>query len=74
MVKITYCGEWNYQPRAAGLATELLQKLGLNSQLERSRGGIFEVEYGGELVFSKKKLHRFPDEGEIVDLIKKAFA
>jgi hypothetical protein len=30
------------------------------------------VEYGGRLVFSKKQSLRFPDEGEIVGLIKKA--
>jgi selT/selW/selH-like putative selenoprotein len=50
----------------------LLKELGLQSELIRSSGGVFEVEYGGQTVFSKKKLHRFPEQGEIVGLIKKA--
>ncbi len=58
--------------QAAGLANELQQKLGIKSELIKASGGVFEVEYGKRLVFSKKQLHRFPDEGEIVGLIKKA--
>jgi len=39
--------------------------------LIRGSGGEFEVEYGGNLIFSKKKLGRFPEEGEVVNLIKR---
>jgi selT/selW/selH-like putative selenoprotein len=35
-----------------------------------SGGGVFEVELDGELIFSKKKLNRFPDDGEILKLAK----
>jgi selenoprotein W-related protein len=28
-------------------------------------GGVFEVELNGELIFSKKELGRFPEQGEI---------
>jgi selenoprotein W-related protein len=45
--------------------------LGLESELIASSGGVFEIEYGGTLVFSKKKLGRFPDQGEVLGLIKK---
>jgi selenoprotein W-related protein len=45
--------------------------LGLESELIASSGGVFEIEYGGNLVFSKKKLGRFPDQGEVLGLIKK---
>jgi len=45
--------------------------MGIESELIRSRGGVFEVEYGGKLVFSKKSMGRFPDPGEVVKLIKK---
>jgi selenoprotein W-related protein len=38
----------------------------------QSSGGVFEVEYGGKLLFSKKSLGRFPDEGEVINLIKSA--
>jgi len=44
--------------------------MGIESELIRSRGGVFEVEYGGKLVFSKKSMGRFPDPGEVVKLIK----
>ena len=37
-----------------------------------SAGGVFEIEYNGNLVFSKKSLGRFPKEGEILGLLKKA--
>jgi len=45
--------------------------LGLESELIQSSGGVFEIEYGGNLVFSKKSLGRFPDQGEVLGLIKK---
>ena len=31
----------------------------------RSHGGVFEVSVGNDLVFSKKKLGRFPQPGEV---------
>jgi len=45
--------------------------LGIESELIASSGGVFEIEYGGNLVFSKKDLGRFPDQGEVLGLIKK---
>jgi len=30
---------------------------------------VFEVSVDGELIFSKRSLNRFPDDGEIVGLI-----
>jgi len=47
----------------------LKKKLGVEAKLVQSSGGVFEVEVNGELVFSKKKLGRFPEGGEIVRLI-----
>lgn len=41
-------------------------------QLIPSSGGVFEVVADGRLVFSKKSLGRFPEEGEIVTLIRAA--
>ena len=37
--------------------------------LQPAGGGVFEVTYNGELIFSKKKLDRFPEQGEIISLI-----
>jgi len=33
--------------------------------LIKSRGGVFEVTVGNDLVFSKKKEGRFPQPGEV---------
>jgi selenoprotein W-related protein len=53
------------------LAAELETKLQADVQISPSTGGVFEVEDSGVLIFSKKQLGRFPQEGEIMDLIKK---
>ncbi len=36
-----------------------------------SDGGRFEVDVNGQLVFSKLKLNRHPDAGEVVKIISK---
>ena len=71
-ITIEYCNVWNYLPRAAGLARELLEKYGTNVvslTLLPSGGGVFEVTNNNNLIYSKKELDRFPDDGEIIDLI-----
>jgi selT/selW/selH-like putative selenoprotein len=40
-------------------------------QLIQSAGGVFEVVVDGRLVFSKKKLRRHAEAGEIVKLIER---
>ena len=40
-----------------------------NLTLQPAGGGVFEVTYNGALIFSKKKLDRFPEQGEIIGLI-----
>ncbi|HET9768645.1 MAG TPA: Rdx family protein [Thermoanaerobaculia bacterium] len=66
---IEYCVSCNYYPRAAALAAELKKRFGIEARLDRSHGGVFEVTFstnqGGELLFSKKKLGRFPQPGEV---------
>jgi selenoprotein W-related protein len=34
-----------------------------------SGGGVFEIRLTGELIFSKKKLGRFPEEGEVAAVL-----
>ena len=49
---------------------ELQNKLGITwFELIESSGGVFEVKLNDQLIFSKKQLGRFPDEGEIVQFI-----
>jgi len=52
------------------LAAELEQKLDATTELIASGGGVFEVTVDGRHVFSKKALGRFPDDGEIVRLLR----
>jgi selT/selW/selH-like putative selenoprotein len=42
----------------------------LQSELVASHGGVFEVSLDGDLLFSKASLGRFPDDGEILRLIR----
>ncbi len=51
------------------MAAELEVQLGLNSELIQGSGGIFEVEYQGQNVFSKKAFNRFPEDGEVVAIV-----
>ncbi len=54
------------------MATELLEKYGTDIKsltLMPSGGGVYEVTLDKKLVFSKKKLDRFPELKEITDII-----
>jgi len=44
----------------------------VDSELVSSAGGVFEIKVDGKKVFSKKALGRFPEEGEILGLIRAA--
>ena len=76
-LSIEYCNEWNYLPRAASLATTILEKYGngVNGlELIPSSGGVFEVVVNDHLqVFSKKQTGRFPNSSyEIIKTINDA--
>tara|TARA_Y100001960_G_scaffold286959_1_gene324653 strand:+ start:64 stop:237 length:174 start_codon:yes stop_codon:yes gene_type:complete len=47
---------------------------GADVKLISSGGGVFEITLDNELIFSKKDLGRFPDDGEIDNLIDQAIA
>ena len=69
-ISIEYCSVWNYLPRASSLEEYLKNKYdGAAIELISSGGGVFEVTLENELIFSKKSLGRFPDDGEIDTLI-----
>ena len=42
----------------------------MESELIASGGGVFEISVDDKLVFSKQSLGRFPDDGEVVNLIR----
>ena len=52
------------------MAAELKNTFGFESELVKSSGGVFEIEINGKLLFSKASLGRFPDEGEVRNLVK----
>ena len=72
-IKILYCVVWNYEPRAVGLAAEILKYYGLESELVPGNRGDFEVTVDGKKVFSKQKLSRFSEIGEVSKIIKNDF-
>jgi selenoprotein W-related protein len=37
--------------------------------LIKSKGGVFEVAFDGDLIFSKKGAGRFPAAGEVAELL-----
>lgn len=60
-------------PKAVSLTEELLQEFKNNIKeltLIPSSDGVFEITYNNDLIFSKKELNRFPNDGEIKDKIK----
>ena len=68
-ISIEYCSAWNYKPRASGLEAELKKSYDTDVALIASSGGVYEITVDGNLIFSKKKLGRFPEDGEIQRLI-----
>jgi len=48
----------------------LKKELGIDSELVRGSGGIFEVTVDNERIFSKRDEGRFPAESEIVEKLR----
>jgi selT/selW/selH-like putative selenoprotein len=51
------------------LRESIERQFGVKAELIKGTGGVFEIFVNDNLLFSKKKLERFPDENEIEDLI-----
>lgn len=51
------------------MAADIKQKYGHDVELIKGGGGVFEVVANGELIFSKKKLGRFPEPSEVFEEI-----
>jgi len=71
-LSIEYCNVWNYLPRAASLASSILKKYGTSVsalKLIPSSGGVFEIYYDKNLIFSKKDEGRFPEESEVLNTL-----
>jgi len=46
-----------------------MSQLGVDATLIPGHGGVFEVTLDGKMIFSKKKVGRFPEDGEIAGMI-----
>ena len=68
-ISITYCSKWNYKPRASSMEEELRNRFGANVKLIAGSGGEYEIVVDGKKIFSKRELNRFPNDGEIEQLI-----
>ena len=51
------------------MADELSKAIDASSKLVASGGGAFEVSVDGDLIYSKLQTGRFPEDGEIIELI-----
>ena len=77
-ITITYCGVWNYLPKAQVVSSELRTNFkDINIELIKGSSGVFDVMLMGDsydtadrLVFSKHIKGRFPGDGEITRLLK----
>lgn len=57
-------------PRAAGLAAEIRQALGIEPVLVKGADGVLDVDADGELVYSKYRDGRFPDPADIIQALR----
>ena len=53
------------------MAAEIKESYAVDSELLSGERGDFEVVVDGKIVFSKKKLARFPESGEVTKIIRK---
>lgn len=51
------------------MAAELSEAMTLTPRMIPGGRGVFDVRVDGELVFSKKMRNRFPEPGEIVEIV-----
>jgi selenoprotein W-related protein len=52
------------------MAAEIKKEFGIETELIKGGGGVYEVMLDGRLIFSKQKTGRFPESEEIFQLIR----
>ncbi len=67
--RITYCVTCGFKPRALKLQSDLEKTFSQTPELVQASGGLFEVEDGEMLLFSKQKEDRFPEENEVINIV-----
>jgi hypothetical protein len=56
------------------LAAEIQKEIGIPAVLHQSSGGVFEVDFQDDRIFSKSKVGRFPLDGEVLDVLRARYA
>ena len=70
-ISILYWGMWNYKPQAVSLADKINSELAdANVEIVEGSGGVFEVTFDGKLIYSKKETGEFPEEQDILNILK----
>ena len=67
-IYIEYCEKWNYKPefdRVSKIILSIDKSINIAGNKSNPRTGAFEVVMNNQLVFSKLKTERFPNETEI---------
>ncbi len=49
---------------------ELQEAFGATAILHKGGGGIYDIVVDGEMIYSKHETGRFPNDGEVVELVK----
>ncbi|HEV7394825.1 MAG TPA: Rdx family protein [Burkholderiales bacterium] len=57
-------------PRAASLAAEISEQFGIQAELIRGSGGIFDVTADGALIYSKHRTGLFPENAEVLQALR----
>ena len=52
------------------MAAEIIGEFESQPEMFKGKGGVFIVTLDGDVIFDKKATGRFPDEGEITELVK----
>lgn len=50
------------------------KRFDVETELIKGKDGVFEVELDGELIFSKKSVGRFPEHGEVEEIVEEKVA
>lgn len=75
VVKVEYCGGWGYGSRFERLKQDIEVAVpGAQVSGTVGRKSSFEVTLNGKVVFSKLKAGKFPENEEIVEMVKKEAA
>lgn len=51
------------------MAADLKKRFHVDAELKPGHGGVFDVEVDGTRIWSKRDTHRFPNPGEVDDLV-----